>query len=105
MPSFEEFLKYLSTEMGVSAAVNAALLIVTAYALELWPAWDAISAVRKRLFFMVPVSFVVPLVAAGIGILSYGWPTQFDVTFWPALVAGFAAAFAGTLAHTPKLQK
>lgn len=104
MPGFEEFLKYLSTEMGVSAAVNAIALIVAAYLIEFWPVWADIPAVRKRLFFMVPMSFAIPLVAVGIGIGYYGWSTQFDVTFWPALVAGFTAAFAGTLAHTAKLR-
>jgi hypothetical protein len=102
---FEDFLKYLSTDMGVSAAVNAVLLVITAYAIEFWPRWNKLSSPKKRLAFMVPLSFVVPMLATVVGVLYYNWSTAFDVTWWPALVAGFTAAFAGTLAHTPKLNK
>jgi len=100
---FEEFLKYISTQVGVSAVVNAILLIIGSYAVEFWPWFCNLTPLKSRMIFMVPLAFIVPLSGAALGVLYYGWTMQFDVTWWPALVAGFTAAFAGTLAHARKL--
>jgi hypothetical protein len=100
---FEDFLKYLSQEMGIAAAVNAILLIVGSYAVEFWPWFCNLTPRKARLIFMIPLSFVLPVTATAVGVLYYAWPMQFDVTWWPALVAGFTAAFAGTVAHSRKL--
>ncbi len=100
---FEEFLSYLSTPQGIANAVSALLVIVTSFLVELWPAWKDISPVRKRLFFMIPLSLGLPLLATAVGVLYYGWSMAFDQTWFPAIVAGFAAAFGGQLAHTRQL--
>ncbi len=101
---FEEFLKHLGTAQGVVGVVNVLLVIATSFLIELWPAWKNISPVRKRLFFMVPLSLALPLLAAGVGVLYYDWPMAFDQTWWPAFLSGFAAAFGGQLSHTVNLK-
>ena len=101
--TFEAFLQAFSTQEFVAVAVNAIILVVGSYAVEFWPWFMELAPRRARLFFMVPLSFVLPLLASVLGVALYDWSAAFDVTFWPALVAGASAAFAGTLAHSRKL--
>lgn len=89
-----EFLEYLQGP-GILAVVGA----LSALAVEYWPAFQNLEAKWKQLSFAI-VSLLVPLVGAALSILPPvsaipSWPGL----WWPALVAGWSAFGAGTLAH------
>ena len=92
------FLEWASTPSGISLAVGAVLSVVTEYI----PGFPALSSKAKRGFFFA-VCLVVPLAAAGFGVLTLGWSVTWPTTFWPALVAGVMAFGSGTLMHLPQL--
>lgn len=94
---FCEFVKGLQGA-GLGAAVGAVLSFVV----EWWKGYGDLSAVYKRVVFL-GLCLVIPLVAASVGVLSCGQSATFVDTWWPALVAGFAAFGAGTVAHTRDL--
>jgi len=94
---FCEFVKSLQGT-GLGAAVG----VVLSYVVEWWKGYEFLSAQFKRVVFLA-ICLAIPLAAAGVGILSCGQPAGFMETWWPALVAGFVAFSAGTVAHTRKL--
>jgi len=94
---FCELLKWLQGA-GLEAAVGAALSFV----IEWWKGYADLTAQAKRLVFF-GLCLVIPLAAAGVGILSCGQPPGFIETWWPAIIAGFVAFGAGTAVHTRKL--
>ena len=92
------FLELLSSPNGIAAAVGVLLSGVVEYI----PQYDTLAPKWKRLVFF-GFCFVVPLVAAGLGILTCGWSLTWETTFWPAVLAGGIAFGGGTVAHTRKL--
>jgi hypothetical protein len=96
---WEQFLKWASNPSAIPVIVGVLLSIVTEYVpafTRLQPKW------KRAVFFGITVA--VPLLAAGLGILTTGWPATWEGAFWPALVAGVMAFGSGTLAHLPKLK-
>lgn len=99
--SWSEFLSYLSQPNGIAVGAG----IVWSLIVEYWPAQFGTLAPRwKRLLFFA-VSLAIPLIAAGLGVLTADWSASFEATFWPALVAGFIAFTSGTVAHARLLDK
>ena len=96
--SWSGFLALLSTPNGIAAGAGVFL----SWLVEYLPKYDALAPKWKRLVFL-GVCFVIPLIAAGLGILSAGWPASWDATFWPAILAGGIAFGGGTVAHARKL--
>jgi hypothetical protein len=95
---WEEFLKWASTPGGIPVIVGVLLSVLIDY----WPAFKGLLPKWKRAVFF-GLSLAVPLLAAGLGIVTLGWPATWIETFWPALVAGVMAFGSGTLSHLPKL--
>ena len=96
--SWAGMLELLSSPNGIAAAVGVLLSWVAEYI----PAYDAFTPKYKRLVFF-GACFVVPLVAAGLGVLTAGWPAAWEPTFWRAILAGGIAFGGGTVAHARKL--
>ena len=92
------FLQLLSNPNGIAAAIGVILSGVAEYI----PGYDALVPKWKRLVFFA-ACFIVPLAAAGLGILTLGWPVSWELTFWPAVLAGGIAFGGGTVAHVRKL--
>jgi len=92
------FLSLLSSPNGIAAAVG----VLLSYVGEYIPAYDAFAPKWKRLVFFASC-FVIPLCAAFVGVLTAGWPLSWELTFWPAVLAGGIAFGGGTVAHTRKL--
>ncbi len=92
------FLALLSTPNGIAGAVG----VVLSWLAEYVPAFDALVPKWKRLVFF-GVCMIVPLCAAALGIWTCGWPASWELTFWPAILAGGIAFGGGTLAHARKL--
>ena len=88
----------LSSPNGVAAAVGVFLSWLAEYI----PGYDALAPKWKRLVFL-GACFVVPLCAAGLNILTTGAPVSWELTFWPAMLAGGIAFGGGTVAHVRKL--
>ena len=93
------FLSYLSEPNGIAVAAG----IVWSLLIEYWAQFEAMASKWKRLVFFV-VCMALPLAAAALGVLTQGWPLNFEVTFWPAIVAGALAFGSGTVTHTTKLK-
>jgi hypothetical protein len=96
--NWEQFLDWASHPGGVSLAVGVLLSVVTEYL----PGFASLSSKAKRGAFFV-LCVAVPVVAAALGVVTLDWQASWQVTFWPALVAGVMAFGSGTLAHLPKL--
>ncbi len=95
--TFQEFVKYAAGP-GVSMIVAMLLALVV----EWMPSFDQLQPKQKRLVFFA-LSFAVPVAAAVVGTYTGIFDGSWDSTFWPALVAGFAASGIGTLVHTPRM--
>ena len=94
--SFYEFLQYAGGP-GIGVVIG----FVLSFLIENWPWYANLGERAKRLFFY-GLCFVLPIVCTVlIGVLGYE-PWSLEM-FWAALVAAFAAASSGTLAHTRKL--
>ena len=98
VPSWEQFLIYLSTPTGVSVSVGLLASLLAEYI----PAFEWLDARLKRLIFL-GFNLLVPVGAAALGELTAGWSPAWDVTWWPAIVAGWVSFGAGTALHTRKL--
>ena len=96
--SWSDFLALLSQPNGIAAAVGIGLSFVTEYI----PGYEALVPKWKRLIFLV-FCLAIPLAAAGLAILTAGAPLSWELTFWPALLAGGTAFAGGTIAHVRKL--
>ena len=94
-----EFLEYAASP-GIGIIVGVILSIVIEYA----PKYESLTPKWKRLIFAV-LCFAVPLGATALAVATGEWGVWGDLkeTWWPALVAGFAAISTGTLVHTRKL--
>jgi len=92
-----EFLRYASGE-GVAVVVGALLSVLA----EHWAWYGEQTPKVKRLLFFV-LSLAVPVLASALGVLTESWPLSWEATFWPALMAGFAAFTAGQAVHLRKL--
>ena len=92
--SWTEFLMYLQGP-GILAVVG----VLSALAIEYWPVFQNLESKWKQLSF-AGGSLFVPLVGAALSILPpvSAAPSWADL-WWPALVAGWSAFGAGTLAH------
>jgi hypothetical protein len=96
---WSEFLRYVAGP-GVSLVVGVLISVIVEY----WPAFDLLLPRWKRLA-VAGFSFAVPVLATVLAVVSGEWGQWGDWagTWWPALVSGFAALSAATLAHTRKL--
>jgi hypothetical protein len=93
---------FLKTMTG--SGVNAAIGFILSFTTDYWPGYAPLDAKYKRLVF-IAAAFLIPLLATAAAIATgeFGQWADWQTTWWPALVAGATAAFAGTLAHTRKL--
>ena len=96
--TFCDFVLGLQTSSILHGAVGVAL----SYVIEWWRGYADLTAQAKRLVFL-GICLVIPLIAAGVGVLSCGQSPAFVDTWWPALGAGLTVFGGGTLAHTRKL--
>ena len=96
--TWSAFLELLSSPNGIAAAVGVFLSVVVEYI----PKYDTLAPKWKRLVFF-GTCFLIPLAAAGLGIWTCSWPVSWELTFWPAVLAGGIAFGGGTVAHTRKL--
>ena len=94
--TFAEFLQYLQT-----SGVNAVVGFLISYLAEWWPKYEELEAKAKR-FIMMGFCFVVPLLAAGVGVAMGYQPFALE-TFWQAAQAGFLAFLTSQAAHARKL--
>ena len=95
--SFYEFLQYAGGP-GIGVVVG----FVMSFLVEYWPWFAGLAERPKRLVFF-GFCFVLPVLCAILKAALGFEPWTFDPLFWQALVAAFAAAFGGTLAHARKL--
>lgn len=96
--SWSGFLDLLSSPNGIAAIVG----VLLSYVAEYFPGFDALMPKWKRLVFF-GACFIIPLIAAGLGILTADWPASWEATFWPAILAGGIAFGGGTVAHVRKM--
>lgn len=96
--NWSEFLNWLSTPNGVPVVAGILLSVIAEYV----PAYNSIPAKWKRVVFFF-ASLVVPVGAAGLGVLTDGWPATWVETFWPAIVTGILVFASGTMAHLIRL--
>lgn len=96
-PSFDQWLQAMSGPLAGSAVA-----VLLSWLVEYWPAYQIFDPKYKRLVFFA-LSLILPVATACLrGALGYAaW--SFDPLIWRAIVAGFAAAGVGTVAHTRKL--
>ena len=96
--SWSEFLKFITTAPGIQVVLG----FVLARLAEVWPAFQDKPKEIKQ-FVFAGICMIVPVIGAVLGILTAGWEPTWEITFWPAIVAGFSAACtafaAGTLAN------
>ena len=97
--SWDEALRYAAGP-GIAAIVGALVSVLVEY----WPWFGQLDALRKRAVTF-GLCLVVPLVAAGLGVATSGWPGSWEGTFWPALLAGFTAFTASQVVHSRKLMR
>jgi len=98
--SWSEFLQWAASP-GINAIVGVVLSEVATYIQpyeQLAPKWKRV--VFFGLSMAVPLGATALSIATGVG----GQWADFQGTWWPAIVAGFTAGSAGTLAHTRKLK-
>jgi len=92
----------LLQELLVPGVLGAVVGIIISYVVEVWPAYESLSAKWKRLAFFM-LALIVGGVA-GVGIAYFGkQPFLWDSILADALVAAMAAMSGGTLAHTRTL--
>jgi len=92
------FLRWLTEPGGGAIVVGALLSIGYEYIpklSELLPKW------RRLIFF--GICLAIPLIGAGLGIWTDGWPATWRETLWPALLTGVIIFGSGTITHTPRL--
>jgi len=86
------FLRFLSQPNGIALVVGVLLSLGVEYVPQFR---DMASKWKRAVFF--GVSLAVPLVAAGLGVLTEGWDPTWGATFWPAIIAGVLAFGSGTM--------
>ena len=97
--SWSEFLQYAASP-GIAVIVGVILSVVVEYI----PRYETLAPKWKRAVFVV-LCFAVPVAATALAIVTGEWGAWNDwqTTWWPALVAAFAATASGTIMHTRKL--
>ena len=95
--TFQDFLLVLQ-----STGINAAIGIIMSFVVEWWPQYGTLEAKTKRVIFLALCLFV-PVFGATAGVGMGYQSGVFDVTYWPALVAGGAAFATGTAVHIRKM--
>ena len=96
--AFCDFVLGLQTATILHGAAGIAL----SYIIEWWKGYANLDAQVKRLVFL-GLCLAIPLVAAGVGVLSCGQSAAFVETWWPAICAGLTVFGGGTVAHARKL--
>jgi hypothetical protein len=94
--TWEEALRYASGE-GIAILVAAFLSIAADYSTR----YNNLEPKKKQIVYFA-LSMVVPLAAAILGVLTEDWALSWEVTFWPAVRNGLAAAGFGTMLHRTK---
>jgi len=95
--TFQQFLWFCQGE-----GLNAVIGIILSFLAEWWPQFQA-SARREKMFVMLGLNIIIPLLAA---LISYGMGYQdggFATTFWPALSAGGMAFLASQATYLTKV--
>lgn len=96
---WSEFLHYAAGP-GVSVIVGVCLSVIVEY----WPAYEALLPKWKRLA-MAALCLIVPALATVAAVATGEWGAWGDwaTTWWPVLLAAFAAFTGATIAHARKL--
>lgn len=95
--SFEQFLLWAQNE-----GINTILGVFSSFAVEWWPQFGEFTERQKRLI-VAGINLGIPVLAALVAVLMGYQPWSFELTFWPALVAGGASFFGSQVAHLRKL--
>jgi len=99
--SWSEFLRYAAGTNGVAVIVGFVLSeVVEQYV----PGFTSLTSKWRRVVFFL-LCLVLPLAASALGVLTAGWEPTWEVTFWPAIVAGVLAFGAGTVNHTRRIKE
>lgn len=96
--SWPEFVAFLMTSDGVNIVVG----VLLSFLVELWPGYESLEPPYKRLAFgglclIIPILGGISSCASGLGVWG-----DFAGLWWPAIVAGWSAFFAGQIAHLRK---
>ncbi len=98
--SWQDFLKYLAEPSGIVAVLG----FILSWLVEYIPGFDALVPKWKRLVVLV-LSMAIPLVGVGLSIATgVVGDVTWELTWWPALVAGFLAFGGATVAQTRQLK-
>lgn len=92
--TWSQFLTLLVTP-GFVPSVIAVLWSIGVTYIEAFE--DAAKWIKALIF--VGLCMVVPLIGAGLGVLTEGWDPSWQATFWPAILAGGWAFFVGNMVH------
>lgn len=92
MISWPDFLRWLSTPTGIPIASGVLVYIIKDL---FFPQFEQLAPKWQQVVFFF-VNLIPPVGAAGLGILTLGWSPAWEVTWWPAIVAG-VLAFAGSI--------
>ena len=96
--TWNEFLTWLSQPNAIAVVVGLLWSLLVDY----WPVFGELAGKWKRLVFL-GLALIIPLSAALLGALTAEWGWSFELTFWPALVAGVLSFGSGTVLHTRRL--
>ena len=80
------------------SGVNVIIGFLLSFGVEWFPQWTTMADKIKRLV-MFTLCLLIPLLGTLIGVLFGTLDAGFVVSWWPALVAGFAAFSTSTMAH------
>ena len=95
--TFSEFLAYLE-----GPGIQVAFGILWSFLVERYPKWANMPSRDKRLLTLV-LCMAIPLLATAVGVASGYQQNNWDLVWWPSVVAGFVAFAASTATHTRKM--
>lgn len=97
--------EFLHLLVGPTAATVAGLLI--SLIIEYWPKFQAVVEPKFKTAIFFGLCMLIPLLATAMGIATgeFGAWGDWQTTWWPALVSGWAAAGIGSLVHQWKPDK
>lgn len=82
--------------------LNAAVGLIVSWGVENVPWFCRLTGQQKRLAIGL-LSLIIPLAACALAVAGGYQPADWEASWWPALVAGFTAFVAATMAHVRKL--
>lgn len=99
--TLREVLNYLTTEGGITVALNLLLGIGESFLADWWPAFQKFEPRVKRVIIIM-ASFVIPLGATFLKWAIDG-ALPSEEMWWAAILAGGMAFLASQAKHIPKL--